>query len=151
MNLGSTAFQDGQPIPISYSCEGKDYSPDVFWTDLPDGTRSLALTCVDPDAPMGDWIHWIAWNIPPDMKSLPEGIDPVDHTRFTQGTNSWGRTGYGGPCPPPGHGTHHYIFTLYALNVDRLHLDTGARYKDLIALIEGHVLGKAILTGTYER
>ncbi|RMF07383.1 MAG: YbhB/YbcL family Raf kinase inhibitor-like protein [Candidatus Neomarinimicrobiota bacterium] len=151
MILQSPAFDDGQPIPTEYSCEGKDRSPELTWKDVPAGTRSLALTCVDPDAPMGDWIHWIAWNISPSQSSLPAGMDPVDQTRFTQGTNSWGRTGYGGPCPPPGHGTHHYYFTLFALDVDTLHLDSGARLPDLQALMEGHILAKATLMGTYER
>ncbi|NOZ75316.1 MAG: YbhB/YbcL family Raf kinase inhibitor-like protein [FCB group bacterium] len=151
MELGSSAFQDNQSIPILYSCEGKDKSPELSWSGLPEGTRSLALTCVDPDAPMGDWIHWIAWNIPADLSSLPAGVNPLDQTRFIQGTNSWGRTGYGGPCPPPGHGIHHYHFTLYALDVEKINLDTGAGIKDLHAAIDGHILAQARITGTYER
>ena len=151
MKLFSPAFQDGNEIPIRFTCEGEDRSPTLFWQNIPDGTQSLALTCVDPDAPMGDWIHWIAWNIPPEPNTLLEAVDPYDQHRFTQGTNSWGRTGYGGPCPPPGHGTHHYIFTLYALNTNRLHLDSGAKIEDLLSVIEGHVVKQATLTGTYER
>ncbi|MFQ6614307.1 MAG: YbhB/YbcL family Raf kinase inhibitor-like protein [Fidelibacterota bacterium] len=151
MKLVSSAFGNGQPVPLLYSCEGKDYSPDLAWNDIPPGTRSLALTCVDPDAPVGDWIHWVVWNIPVGLKSLPARVDPQDQTRFAQGTNSWGRTGYGGPCPPPGHGVHHYNFTLYALDLDQINLDPGARIGDLRSIMEGHILEEVTLTGTYER
>jgi len=150
MELSSDSFTNGALIPSEYSCEGDDLSPLLIWNKPPEKVKSFALTCVDPDAPMGDWIHWVAWNIPADWNSLSKGIDPIDQSHFTQGTNSWGKTGYGGPCPPKGHGPHRYYFTLYALNTE-LTLDTTAQINNLLEIIEGHILGKAVLLGQYER
>jgi len=150
MKLSSDAFTNEALIPSEYSCEGKDSSPYLKWDNVPTGTKSFALTCVDPDAPMGDWIHWIAWNIPVDLKSLPKNISPANQSQFTQGTNSWGRIGYGGPCPPVGHGPHRYYFTIYALD-KVLALDSSAQLDDLLPAIGNHVLGKSELMGKYER
>ena len=150
MELSSDSFTNGALIPSEYSCEGDDLSPLLIWNKPPEKVKSFALTCVDPDAPMGDWIHWVAWNIPADWNSLSKGIDPIDQSQFTQGTNSWGKTGYGGPCPPKGHGPHRYYFTLYALNTE-LTLDTTAQLNNLLEIIEDHILGKAVLLGQYER
>ncbi len=116
----------------------------------PDKTKYFALTCIDPDAPMGDWIHWIAWNIPGAWETMPLNINYEDQSQFTQGTNSWGRTGYGGPCPPIGHGPHRYFFTLYALDKE-IDLDSSAPIEDLLQAIENHILAKAVLMGKYER
>lgn len=149
--LSSSDFKEGQPIPATFSCEGKDISPELGWTATPGNTRSYALTCIDPDAPMGDWIHWIAWDIPADSVALPRDVDQGDQKRLKQGLNSWGRVGYGGPCPPPGHGPHRYYFTLYALDVEHLKLDSRARLKDLTRALKGHILGQTALMGRYER
>ena len=150
MQLSSDAFTNEALIPSEYSCEGDDFSPLLKWDFAPSRTKVFALTCVDPDAPMGDWIHWLAWNIPADWQSIPKNISPDDRSQFTQGTNSWGRTGYGGPCPPVGHGQHRYYFTIYALDTE-LSLDSTARFDSLLLAIENHVLGKGILMGKYER
>ena len=150
MELSSDSFTNGALIPSEDSCEGDDLSPPIIWNNTPKKVKSYALTCVDPDAPMGDWIHWVAWNIPANWISLPKGIDPNDQSQFAQGTNSWGRTGYGGPCPPRGHGPHRYYFTLYALDTE-LTLDTTTQLKYLLDAIEDHVLNKAVILGQYER
>lgn len=151
MTISSPAFQHEARIPTEFSCEGKDISPELDWTNIPKDTKSFVLKCVDPDAPMGDWIHWLVWNIPSETTGLPAAIDPKNQNDFTQGTNSWGRTGYGGPCPPPGHGTHRYYFTLYALDVQKLGLPTSATHDDLMNTIDGHILQKAFVMGTYHR
>jgi len=149
--LTSSAFTEGAYIPARYSCEGQDSSPPLAWAGAPEGTQSYALTCVDPDAPVGDWIHWIAWNIPAEITSLGEGIESKDQKSFTQGTNSWGRTGYGGPCPPRGHGPHRYYFTLYALDIASLDLSAAVHLPELQSALSSHVLAKTSLMGRYER
>ena len=152
MRLTSPAFRDGERMPAKYTGDGEDLSPPLEWTDPPEGTRTLALICDDLDAPRGTWNHWLLWNLPPDWRKVPEGI-AKEHAPKTlgggvQGRNSWPRLGYGGPTPPPGTGTHRYVFTLYAL--DRaLDLAPGADKAALVARMEGHVLAKASLTGTY--
>ncbi len=144
MSLTSPAFNDGEAIPTQYSCDGDDLSPDLDWFGIPEGTISLALIMDDPDAPVGTWIHWVLYNLPADMPGLRAGISGAG----VDGTNSWGTTGYGGPCPPGG--THRYFFKLYALDL-MLDLDAGASKSDLLDAIEGHVLGQAELMGTYAR
>lgn len=151
MQLSSPAFKMGEFIPRQYSCEGEDSSPPLSWEGAPAGTRSYALTCVDPDAPMGDWVHWVVWDIPGDSTSLPENIPSQEQTLLHQGVNSWGRVGYGGPCPPPGHGPHRYFFTLYALDVAELPLKMNADRRALEKAIRGHILAQAQLMGRYER
>jgi Raf kinase inhibitor-like YbhB/YbcL family protein len=145
MELTSSAFERGAAIPQRYTCEGDDLSPPLAWSGLPEGTRSLALILDDPDAPRGTFTHWLGWGIDPATGGLPEGQSaPVE------GRNDFGRTGYGGPCPPPGHGPHRYVFRLYALD-DELSLEAGADKPALEEAITGRSLGVAELTGTYER
>ncbi len=151
MELTSPAFRMGDFIPARYSCEGEDFSPPLQWQGVPEGTRSFALTCVDPDAPMGDWVHWVIWDIPGDSRSLPENIASREQILFRQGVNSWGRLGYGGPCPPPGHGAHRYFFTLYALDIPQLSLESNTDRAALEKTIQGHILAQAQLMGRYER
>jgi Raf kinase inhibitor-like YbhB/YbcL family protein len=143
--LTSGAFEDGEPIPTKYTCDGEDASPPLTWSSLPDGTRSLALIVHDPDAPSGDFLHWLAWNIDPEPGALGEGETPP-----AEGTSAFGRPGYGGPCPPPGHGTHRYFHRLYALDTE-LDLEPGAGREELQQAMEGHILGEARLVGTFER
>ncbi|MFL5908887.1 MAG: YbhB/YbcL family Raf kinase inhibitor-like protein [Solirubrobacterales bacterium] len=143
--LTSQAFDDGESIPRKYTCDGEDVSPPLAWSFLPDGRRTLALIMHDPDAPSGDFLHWLAWNIDPEPGELGEGVPPP-----AQGTNGFGRRGYGGPCPPPGHGAHRYFHQLYAVDTE-LDLEPGAAREQLENEIEGHVLGEARLMGTYER
>jgi Raf kinase inhibitor-like YbhB/YbcL family protein len=151
-NLFSDAFLAGDIIPIRHTCEGKDISPPLTWGDPPEGTQSFALICDDPDAPAGDWVHWLLYDIPPNVRGLPQGIekDPELPDGSRQGRNGFGRLGYAGPCPPSGRGAHRYFFTLYALDT-RLGLAPAATKQDLLAAMEGHVLAKAELMGRFER
>ena len=142
--LTSTAFAQGEPIPVKYSCDGDDISPPLTWGNPPEGTQSLAIIMDDPDAPGGTWDHWVVFNLPADSRELPEAASVV----ATIGKNSWGRSNYGGPCPPGG--THRYFFKLYALDTD-LSLDENANKSQVLAAIEGHTLAKAELMGTYSR
>ncbi|NWG14890.1 MAG: YbhB/YbcL family Raf kinase inhibitor-like protein [Acidobacteria bacterium] len=150
LQLTSTAFRDGAPIPARYTCDGEDLSPPLAWRDPPAGTRSFALIADDPDAPAGTWVHWVITDIPATATGLPEGIPPdrtlADGSR--QGTNSWRRIGYGGPCPPSG--THRYFFRLYALDA-ALNLAPGAARGDVERAMKGHILAEAVLMGTYQR
>ena len=154
MQITSTAFEDGEAIPRQYSREGAEMSPPLAIDDVPDGTASLALICDDPDAPNKTWVHWLIWNIPGDRSALPEDV-PQEETVAVlgdarQGINDFDEIGYGGPMPPPGHGTHRYRFTVYALD-GTLDLEPGADRVDLEDAMDGRVLDQARLTGTYER
>ncbi len=144
MALTSPSFNNGEPIPAQFTCDGEDISPDLDWFGTPGDTVSLALIMDDPDAPVGTWVHWVIYNLPFDVSGLRQGMD---HTG-TDGLNSWNETGYGGPCPPSG--THRYFFKIYALDTE-LDLGPGADKAELIAAMEGHVIGQAELMGTYSR
>ncbi|MEM4254360.1 MAG: YbhB/YbcL family Raf kinase inhibitor-like protein [Candidatus Woesearchaeota archaeon] len=142
MKLSSPAFADKQGIPSDYTCDGADKIPPLEISDVPANTKSLALVMDDPDAPMGTWDHWVVWNIPPTTKRIdaePEGVS---------GKNSWGKTGYGGPCPPSG--THRYFFKIYALDT-MLDLPAGSNKAALLSAMKGHVIAEASLMGTYQR
>lgn len=149
-SLKSAAFAEGTAIPKKHSCDGADVSPALEWSGAPAGTKTLALIADDPDAPVGTWTHWIAWNIPPDH-SLPENLRKTetlaDGTR--QGKNDFRRVGYGGPCPPPGK-PHRYFFKLYALDT-KLDLKPGSSRSELDTAIKGHVLGHAEVMGKFGR
>lgn len=149
MKLTSSAFAEGTLIPRKYSCDGDDVSPPLAWSDVPAGARSLALICDDPDAPVGTWVHWVVFNLPPTVMGLSEGV-PAQKAAAggMHGANSWRRLGYGGPCPPSG--THRYFFKLYALDTT-LALDNTATAKDVQAALAGHVLAQAQLMGKYQR
>lgn len=150
LQLTSPAFAPGDPIPQRFSCDGEDLSPTLQWTDPPDGTGSFALIMDDPDAPGGTWVHWVLFNLPASARGLPEGIADADELPDggRHGVNSWGRPGYGGPCPPGG--THRYFFQLYALD-QILDLAARASKAELEAAMQGHLLAKAELMGTYSR
>lgn len=150
LKLTSTAFTQGNPIPAKYTCTSEDISPPLSWDAPPAGTRSLALIMDDPDAPIGDWVHWVTYNIPISSRCLTENIRPDAQLADSslQGNNSWGKLGYGGPCPPSG--THRYFFKLYALDTV-LDLKSGASKSALLAAMEGHTLGYAELMGTYHK
>jgi Raf kinase inhibitor-like YbhB/YbcL family protein len=150
MSITSSAFYEGGMIPEKYTCEGKDISPSLTWTNVPTGSKSLALICDDPDAPMGTWVHWVMYNIPPSQLKLDENV-PVQkefQNGTKQGVNGSRRNGYNGPCPPGG--THRYFFKLYALN-KMLELEAGATKSQLLNAMEGHILGNAQLMGKYKR
>ncbi|NLP05970.1 YbhB/YbcL family Raf kinase inhibitor-like protein [Candidatus Fermentibacteria bacterium] len=148
--LASSAFTHGGSIPEIYTGDGADISPPLEWTAPPAGTASLVLICEDPDAPVGNWIHWVVFDIPPDSTGLPEGVPPG--TRYgasaLQGLNSWGSCGYGGPAPPSG--THRYFFRLYALDC-MLRIGARSTAEMVRRAMEGHVLASAELMGTYTR
>lgn len=149
--LSSAAFKPGAEIPRQYTCEGANQSPALAWSGAPAGTKSFALIADDPDAPVGTWVHWVVYDVPGDATGLPQGVPADDTLRGggTQGTNDFRRTGYGGPCPPPGK-PHRYFFKLYAL--DRpTELKPRASKAEVLRVIEGHVLAQAELMGTYKR
>jgi Raf kinase inhibitor-like YbhB/YbcL family protein len=145
MELTSSAFAGGQPIPSRDSCEGEDVSPELEWTGVPAAAVSLALIVADPDAPAGSFTHWLAWGIEPGAGRLREG----ERAPF-EGRNDFGSVGYRGPCPPRGHGPHRYFFRLYAVESE-LALGAGASREELERLLEGQVLELAELVGTRER
>lgn len=150
MELTSTAFSYGEPIPAKYSCKGEDVSPQLSWDEPPAGTQSLALIMDDPDAPVGTWVHWVLYNIPTTAHTWPEKT-PKDADLVNgahQGKNSGGQTGYNGPCPPSG--THRYFFKLYALDTI-LDLTSTADKKAVLAAMEGHILAQAELMGTFSK
>jgi Raf kinase inhibitor-like YbhB/YbcL family protein len=141
LKLSSSAFAEGQSIPRDFTCDGANCSPPLAWSGAPAGSVSFALVMDDPDAPSGTWDHWLLWNLT--GSALAEGA-----TDGTSGANSWGKTGYGGPCPPSG--THRYVFRLLALDA-RLDLPAGTRKGALLAACKGHVLAEARLVGRYAR
>jgi Raf kinase inhibitor-like YbhB/YbcL family protein len=145
LRISTPAFKDHGRIPERHTGDGEDVSPALEFSGVPKGTKSLAIVVHDPDAPLVDgFTHWVAYGIPADTTSLPEGADG-----FVQGTNSMGNAGYMGPAPPPGHGVHHYYFWVYALD-DDLDLEPGLDRRALIDRIEDHVIEQARVIGTYE-
>jgi len=150
MQLTSSAFDDHAVIPRRFTCDGEDQSPELAWSGSPPQTRSFVVLCDDPDAPAGTWHHWAAYDIPPDHTSLAR--DAARHARgFKQAVNDFGRVGYGGPCPPHGHGAHRYRFRVLALAVPRLALPAGASCRDLERAARQHIIAEATLVGLYER
>lgn len=143
MELSSPAFAEGEGIPIEYTCDGTDTSPQLDIAGIPPGTVSLALIMDDPDAPGGTWDHWLAFNIQP-TQTIAKGGDAIG----TGGRNSWEETGYGGPCPPSG--SHRYFFRVFALD-STLYLDSGADKATVTASMKGHTIGMAELMGVYSR
>jgi len=155
IKITSSAFGANGPIPKKYTGEGQDISPPLSWSDLPAGTKQLALICDDPDAPRPQpWVHWVIYGIPPQTTGLPEGVPPDEKLQTPsgamQGRNTFEKIGYGGPMPPPGHGVHHYHFKLYALS-KTLSLQPGIEKPALLAAMQGAILGQGELIGTYER
>jgi Raf kinase inhibitor-like YbhB/YbcL family protein len=147
--ISSSAFTNGEAIPIKFSCNGDDTSPALTWTEPPAGTQSFALIMDDPDAPMGTWVHWVIFNIPASTRNLTERMptDPQLSDGSLQGKTSAGSSGYHGPCPPSG--THRYFFKLYALDTI-LSLSAKADKKELLAAMDGHILANAELMGTFK-
>ncbi|HJT89721.1 MAG TPA: YbhB/YbcL family Raf kinase inhibitor-like protein [Bryobacteraceae bacterium] len=147
--LFSNAFSEGGWIPDLHTCQGADLSPSLEWRDAPAGTRSFALIVDDPDAPAGTWNHWLLFDIPAGVHNLAQGYKPA--TLGISGKNDFGKPGYGGPCPPKGHGPHRYFFRLYALDHDSLELPAGAERRDLERALKGHILAEAQYMGRFER
>lgn len=147
--LTTPAFTDGGTIPLRHTCDGQDLSPPLAWSDPPGGARSFALIMDDPDAPSATFTHWVLFDVPAATRQLAEGQRPGGTGQ--SGRNDFGRAGYGGPCPPRGHGPHRYAFTLYALDVATIGVSGGAARDQVEQAMKGHVLGTAKLMGRYER
>jgi hypothetical protein len=149
-SIFTSAFNEGDPIPEKFSCDGENLSPALEWSEVPDRTSSFVLIMDDPDAAGGTWIHWVLFNIPGEVTALAGSV-PSEATLSdgsVHGANSWGRSDYGGPCPPSG--THRYFFKLYALDVT-LDLPVGSAVETILESMDGHVLAEANLMGTYTR
>ena len=144
MKITSPAFQEGGNIPSKFTCDSGNTSPPLQIADVPSGAKSLVLIADDPDAPSGLFTHWMAWNISPQTNAIAEGSAP----KGVHGTNDFGRSGYGGPCPPSG--THRYYFKIFALDRE-LDLPAGTKRSQLDAAIKGHIVAQGELMGRYSR
>ncbi len=146
----SSVFKNGETIPKKYTCDGKDISPPLYISGIPPETKSIVIVCEDPDAPMGTFTHWIAWNIEP-TNEIPENIPKTaivsEPIRMQQGENDFGKVGYNGPCPPPGK-PHRYYFKVYALDTK---LEGNFDKKSLLKIIEGHIIAYGEIYGIYSR
>jgi len=147
--IRSSAFSWGEMIPRRHTCEGENLSPALEWFDPPPSTRSFALIVDDPDAPAGAWNHWLLWDIPAETAGIAEAFVPG--RLGVSGLNDFNRPGYGGPCPPRGHGVHRYFFTLYALNVSSIGLPGGSARPALNRALQGRIIAETNLLGRYER
>lgn len=150
MEIKSSAFKNSEMIPAKYTFDGLNVSPPLSWDIVPKGAKSIALICDDPDAPAGTWVHWVIFNLPPNLSELPENIpsQKILPNGAKQGTNDFGEIGYGGPAPPSG--THRYYFKIYALDI-MLNLKEGSNKQQLLKAMEGHILSKGELIGKYKR
>jgi len=150
----TSSFKNGEFIPKKYACEGEDISPELVITGIPANAKTLAIICDDPDAPVGTFVHWVVWNIPVNGTKVvvAENLKKVDKlpdgTR--QGYNDFGKVGYNGPCPPKGHGVHHYHFKVYALDTT-LDIKGNVKKADLEKAMKGHILAQGEIVGLYER
>ena len=144
MNIISPEFENNKPIPAEFTCDDADISPPLYILSVPKNAQSLALIMDDPDAPMGTFVHWVVWNIPPNTTEIKKG----EAIPWPQGRTDFGKRGYGGPCPPGG--THRYFFKLYAIDT-KLSLPPGSTKRDVLKAIEGHIIAEAQLIGTYTR
>lgn len=151
IQVHSTAFAAGQPIPGRQAFDQQNMSPALQWSGVPAGAKSLALICDDPDAPMGTWVHWVLYAVPAGTTNLAEGVPSAAQLGdgSKQGVNDFKRLGYGGPCPPPGK-AHRYFFKLYALDAVP-DLKGGATKKELVKAMDGHIIAQGELVGTYQR
>jgi hypothetical protein len=145
MEIKSSAFEHGQLIPAKYTCDGENINPPLQIFDAPQDAKSLALIVDDPDAPSGVWVHWLAWNIDPKTKEIAENSVPASSV---EGTTSFRRAGYGGPCPPSG--VHRYFFKIYALDIS-LDLTASESKTDLEKAMANHILAQGELIGAYSR
>ena len=152
--ISSKSFENNQDIPIQYTCEDADISPERNWSNIPNGTKSLALIVDDPDAPDPNdpkmtWVHWVLYNLPTSVNNLEEGVSVEELPENTlEGTNDWKKPGYGGPCPPIG--THRYFHKLYALDAVLPNLELPTKDK-LLKAMEGHIIGESQIVGLYKK
>jgi len=143
MKLKSEDFEDSGMIPSEFTCDGRDIPPQLSWTEVPEGTKSFALSVTDPDAPGGTWIHWLVYDIPKDVREIERGTLPEGAKEVV---NDFGKKSYGGPCPPSG--THRYFFTVYALDTEHLE---GLTKRNFFDVVEKHKIEKAAIKGRYKR
>lgn len=151
LTISSPSFTNGGDIAKKFTCDGADASPQLSWTEPPAGTKSFALLADDPDAPVGNWNHWVLWNLPPEARGLGEALSKAAHLPdgSQQGSNDFRKSGYNGPCPPPGK-PHRYYFKLFALDA-KLDLNPGTGKRELEAAMKGHILAEAEWMGRYGR
>lgn len=149
--ITTSVFSAGETIPKKFTCDGPDLSPALSWKDAPTGTQTFALIMDDPDAPAGTWVHWVLYNLPANTRELAEGLAKQEKlaSGAQQGRNDFGKTGYGGPCPPPGK-PHRYFFKLYALDT-KLNLGAGPSKADIERAMKGHILAQTEIVGRYGR
>jgi len=150
MKIISSAFDEGAMIPEKYTCDNIDISPPLKWSSVPERTKTFAIICDDPDAPMGTWVHWVIYNLPANINELSEDVSPLEilPNGAKQGKNDFGKIGYGGPCPPGG--IHRYYFKVYALS-EELNVEAGITKSELLKAMEGHILSEGQLMGRYKR
>ncbi len=150
IEINSRSFAEGESIPSKFTCDGANVSPQLNWNCSVEGVKTFVLIIEDPDSPSGNFTHWLVYNIPASVNLLMENSTPTKNVRdeILMGTNDFGRIGYGGPCPPSG--THHYYFRVYGLNT-AVHLDSGATKREVLKKMEGHVIARGELMGTYQR
>ena len=146
LKVTSPSFKEGEMIPGKFTCDGENISPEIRWKDFPEGTKSFALICDDPDAPSGDFVHWVVYNVPSKIDGFGENAEIREIADL--GMTDYGRVGYGGPCPPSG--THHYHFKVYALD-KMIETEKDLDKYDLLDRMEGHVLAKGEIVGLYKR
>ena len=152
MQLRSAEFINGSAIPRRFTCDGEDLSPPLAWSGAPAATRSFVLLCDDPDAPGATWHHWTAYDIPPNQTEMAENVGRGRTSQnFRQAINDFQKLGYGGPCPPRGHGPHHYYFRLLALSIERLTLHDKPSCSEAEQEARKHIVAEATLVGTYQR
>jgi Raf kinase inhibitor-like YbhB/YbcL family protein len=147
--LFSNAFPEGGWIPALHTCQGADVSPALEWSGAPAEARSFALVVEDPDAPAGTWTHWLLYDIPPKVHQLAQGLKAG--ALGLSGVNDFGKPGYGGPCPPKGHGPHRYFFRLFALDVHTLGLPPRVKRPELLEAMDSHILAETQTVGRFER
>ncbi len=150
IEIQSRSFGEGESIPSKFTCEGENVSPQLSWNCSVEGVKTFVLIVEDPDASSGNFTHWLVYNIPAEVNSLMENSTPTKNIRdeILMGTNDTGRIGYRGPCPPSG--THRYFFRIYGLDT-AIHLDSGATKKDIMKKMEGHIIARGELMGTYRK
>ncbi len=151
IELTSSSFAHGEEMSSRHAYHNENLSPPLEWSGIPENTRSLAIICDDPNAPVGDWVHWVLYDLPPTTTRLPEGVPTIEELpeEGKQGKNDFGEIGYGGPWPPPGP-SHRYFFRLYALNIEP-DLAPAATREELLRAVEGHIVAEGELMGTFRR
>jgi Raf kinase inhibitor-like YbhB/YbcL family protein len=153
IELSSSAFREGEAVPIQYTCDGANISPPLRWGAIPKNSQSLAIICEDPDAPAGVFVHWVIFNLPPIVADMPEATPATEELAESgaiQGKNDFDNIGYDGPCPPPGGKAHRYFFHLYALDT-KLRLQAGATKHEFERAADGHIIAEGRLMGVYKR